>query len=167
MGARPRHAVGLRGAAPIAGAVPAAVRAALPAGPLFFSLPLWRYSAFFLSALFKFALLSVFLPFPCFTLSRFTFFRPVLLCCSAHRCAFFVLLLYFVSFYSTVKFALFSLFYRILLHLFLTFFTFVYSILIYFYLFCCILLDFFLFHSILLLFTLSYFTSTFFYCILL
>lgn len=160
--------MGLRGAAPIAGAVPAAVRAALPAGPLFFSLPLWLYSAFFLSALFKFVLLSVLSPFPCVTLSHSAFFRTVLLCFPAHRCAFsFVLLLYFVSFYCTVNFALFSLFYRILLHLFLTFFTFLYSILIYFYLFCCILLYFSLFHSILLHFTLFYFTSPFFYCILL
>ena len=125
---RPRHAVGLRGAAPIAGAVPAAVRAALPAGPLFFSLLLRRYSAFFLPALFKFVLLSVFLPFPRFALSRFTFFRPFLLPCTSLPLLLLAALLRLVLLYCKICFI-----FLILPHfaaLFLFSFTFLYSILL-------------------------------------
>lgn len=126
---RPRHAVGLRGAAPIAGAVSAAVRAALPAGPLFFSLLLRRYSAFFLPALFKFVLLSVFLPFPRFALSRCTFFRPFLLpCTSLPLLLLLAALLRLVLLYCKICFI-----FLILPHfaaLFLFSFTFLYSILL-------------------------------------
>lgn len=111
-------------------------------------------------SLFYFPSFCLFLALLCRVLLSFApFFYP------AHRCPFSsFLLLYFVSFYFTVKFALFSLFYRILLHYsyspstFFTVFCFNFAVsrftFSYFTAFCCFLL-------------LSSFTSPFFCCILL